>query len=88
MRLSVTPVQVAVDGVDEGFLVFIDERLVAVLTKLDKSYGAEAGRWFLEAGFGRLDGPNHPTFADLDAAQEWISQRASALDEGPRSRAR
>ncbi len=60
MRLSLTPVQVAVDGVDEGFLVFLDERLVAVLTKLDESYGAEAGRWFLEAGFGRLDGKLDP----------------------------
>jgi len=33
-----------------------------------------SGRWFLEAGFGRLAGPDHPTFFDLDAAQDWISQ--------------
>jgi hypothetical protein len=29
----------------------------------------------LEVGFGRLDGPNHPTFPDVDAAQAWISER-------------
>ena len=25
--------------------------------------------------FGRLDGVTHPTFADLDAAQDWLRQR-------------
>ncbi len=88
MRFSLTPVKVAVDGGEDGRLVFLNDRLVAVLTRLDENYGSEAGRWFFEAGFGRLDGPNHPTFPDLDAAQKWIRQRASGLDEGPPSRAR
>jgi hypothetical protein len=35
----------------------------------------EAGMWFLEAGFGLISGPEQPPFADLDAAQAWISQR-------------
>jgi len=33
------------------------------------------GQWYLEAGFGRLDGGSHPTFSNLDMAQEWISHR-------------
>ena len=48
---------------------------MAVLTYLSDQHGALAGHWFLEAGFGGLDGPAHPTFADLDVAQDWISQR-------------
>jgi hypothetical protein len=31
--------------------------------------------WFLEAGFGRVDDPRQPKFADLDKAQDWIMQR-------------
>jgi hypothetical protein len=31
--------------------------------------------WFLEAGFGRIDDPRQPKFADLDKAQDWIMQR-------------
>lgn len=33
------------------------------------------GQWHLEAGFGQIDGINHPTFSNLDIAQDWISQR-------------
>jgi len=29
----------------------------------------------LEAGFDRLDGNDHPSFQDLDEAQDWIAQR-------------
>jgi len=29
-------------------------------------------RWFLEAGFGRVDDPDPRTFADLNEAQAWI----------------
>jgi hypothetical protein len=51
------------------------QRLVAVLTHLGDQYGGASGHWYLETGFGRLDGPNHPTYATLDAAQDWLSQR-------------
>lgn len=75
MTLTLTPVAVAVEGGEDGRLVFLNERLVAVLTCLGDQYGADKGGWFLEAGFGRLDGPNHPTFADVTEAQSWISRR-------------
>ena len=79
MTFTLQPVQVG-NGVDEeGLLVFDDaQRLLAVLTHLGEQYGGVSGHWYLETGFGRLEGPNHPTFADLDAAQEWLSQRLTA----------
>ncbi len=52
-----------------------ENRLVAVLTRLTDQHDGVSGYWFLETGYGRLDGPDHPTFADLDMAQEWISRR-------------
>jgi hypothetical protein len=46
-----------------------------VLVRLSDEYGEEAGRWFLEAGFGPVYDPVPPTFADLDEAQAWIERR-------------
>ncbi|WP_201842911.1 hypothetical protein [Microvirga zambiensis] len=57
-------------------LVFDQERrLLAVLTHLSAGNEVAPGHWYLEAGLGWLDGPNHPTFADLDAAEHWICER-------------
>ncbi|PVE25257.1 hypothetical protein DC522_06940 [Microvirga sp. KLBC 81] len=76
MTLTLQPVRVA-NGIDEeGMLVFdAEQRLIAVLTQLGDQYDGLSGHWYLEAGFGRLEGPDHPTYADLEAAQEWIRQR-------------
>ncbi|MBD2747099.1 hypothetical protein IC232_10395 [Microvirga sp. BT688] len=76
MTLVLQPVRVA-NGIDgEGMLVFDREhRLLAVLTHLSTKNEVAPGQWYLEAGFGRLEGVNHPTFADLDAAQAWIGHR-------------
>ncbi|MBM6578941.1 hypothetical protein ILT44_02005 [Microvirga sp. BT689] len=76
MSLTLRPVRVGTGSDEEGMLVFDEEqRLVAVLTHLGENYDGASGHWYLEAGFGRLDGPDHPTYADLDAAREGISQR-------------
>ena len=75
MTLTLQPVQVANGHDEEGMLVFAGERLVAVLVHLSDEHEDLAGDWFLEVGFGRLDGPDHPNFPDLDAAQVWISRR-------------
>ena len=70
MRLSVQPVQVATGSDEEGLLVFDDDgRLVAVLTRLSELHDKLSGHWFLEVGFGRIDGPNHPTFTDIEGAK-------------------
>ncbi len=73
--LTTRPIQVATSKAgDEGCLVLADDVLVAVLVLLSDQYGPEAGRWFLESGYGPADGA-HPTFADLDEAQAWIAGR-------------
>ena len=75
MKLTYEEVTVETGSDDEdGRLVFADERLVAVLVRLAESHGPEAGFWFLEHGFNRLDNENHPKFRDLDEAEEWISR--------------
>jgi hypothetical protein len=76
MSLTLQPVRVGTGSDEEGLLVFDDDqRLVAVLTHLGEQYGGVSGHWYLEANFGLLDGLDHPTYADLDAAQESIRQR-------------
>lgn len=78
MSLHLQPVQVATGSKDsESHLVFADGFLVAVLVRLSDEHGAEAGRWYLEAGFGRVDDTSPPTFAELDEAQTWIGRQLS-----------
>lgn len=74
MTVTFQPVHVAVADEGEGRLVFCDDKLVAVLVQLSPLH-EDAGRWFLEVGFGRLDVPMHPTFDDLDSAEAWIRDR-------------
>jgi hypothetical protein len=75
MTLTLQPVRVATGSDEEGVLVFDqDRRLLGVLTHLSDQNDVAPGQWFLEIGFGRVGG-GHPTFPDLDAAQDWISQR-------------
>ena len=84
MSLFLQSVRVATGSDEDGMLVFTDDqRLVAVLTRLCDQHEELSGFWFLEAGFGRLDGPDHPTFADLDAAQEWIGRRLASEPARP-----
>lgn len=76
MKLRTEPVRVANGSDEKGVLVFTpDDRLAAVVTELTDKHEELTGRWFLEVGFGPVDGPNHPTFGSLDAALDWISQR-------------
>ncbi|MBB2965202.1 hypothetical protein FHU13_005625 [Methylobacterium sp. R2-1] len=76
MTLRLQPVQVATGSSDtESHLVFSDGFLVAVLVRLSEIHGDRAGMWFLEAGFGPVDHPDPPTFADLDEAQSWVEWR-------------
>jgi hypothetical protein len=76
MSLTLQPIRVGTGSDEEGMLVFDDDqRLVAVLTHLSDQYGDVSRYWYLEAKFGLLDGLDHPTYVDLDAAQESIRQR-------------
>jgi hypothetical protein len=76
MRFTFQPVRVATGFDEEGMLVLDGEqRLVAVLVRLSDENEVAAGQWYLEAGFGWLDGGSHPTFSNLDLARDWISHR-------------
>ena len=80
--LTLTPVRVGTGTEDEdGRLVFAGDRLVAVLVRLAEEHD-EAGHWFLEHGFGKLDVPVPPTFSDLQAAETWILARLSGVANG------
>ena len=76
--MSLQPVRVGLAEDQEGRLVYNGEVLVAVLVRLSDLHGPDAGCWFLEAGFGRLDVPEHPTFPDLGAAESWVASRLDA----------
>jgi hypothetical protein len=76
MSLHLQPVQVGTGSHDaESQLVFSDGFLVAVLVHLSDEHGPDAGKWFMEAGFGSVDHPNPPTFENLNEAQVWIEHR-------------
>jgi hypothetical protein len=80
MNLHLQPVRVATGSRDtESHLVFVDGFLVAVLVQLSDEHEGEAGRWFLEAAFGRVNDPHAPTFASLDEAQAWIKQQLALV---------
>ena len=85
MNVTLQSVRVDTGSEDEdGVLVFADGRLVAVLVRLSDGHGDKAGQWFLEHGFNRLDGTVHPTFGDLEAAQDWIARRIRPVSVGSR----
>ncbi|MER2249689.1 hypothetical protein ABS772_07145 [Methylorubrum podarium] len=76
MNLRLQPVQIATGSPDgESQLVFNEGFLVAVLVRLSDLHGDKVGMWFLEAGFGRVNDPDPPLFADLDEAEAWIMSR-------------
>lgn len=78
MNIRFQLVQVAAEGGGEGRLTYVEDQLVAVLVRLSALHGEAAGRWFLEAAFGELDGRAHPTFCDLGEAETWIEAALTA----------
>jgi hypothetical protein len=73
-RLDDQSVRIRVDGMDrESRLVFVDQRLVAILLERHPSEGLEAAPgWRLDMGFGRISDGAPEAFASLDAARAWI----------------
>lgn len=61
-----------VDGGEQGLLVMRSNHLVAVLTQVDEQLYSVRGGWFLETGYGRLNGC-HRVFESLDEATSWIA---------------
>jgi hypothetical protein len=82
MNLRLQPVQVATGSDDqESRLVFADGFLAAILVQLSRQHAEDAGKWFLEVGFGRVDDYTAPIFADLGEAQGWIEARLTGIGE-------
>ena len=82
MTLTTKPVRVSTGADEDGRLVFSDDRLVAILVRLSDQHEIAPGQWFYEAGFGSLDGPHHPIFANLEEATEYIAQRIDQAQRG------
>ena len=80
--LVVSRTRVAVDDSDAaGLLVSHDGALVAVLVCLDDEiYGANKGRWYLEAGFGRC-AVAPIIFDDSEAMIRWVAGRLNLSEE-------
>jgi hypothetical protein len=75
MILTLQPIRVATGFEEEGMMVLDkEERLLAVLVRLSDDNEVAPAQWYLEAGFGRIDGTNHPIFSNLDMAKDWISR--------------
>jgi hypothetical protein len=78
MSFTLQPIRVATGFDEEGMMVLDEEqRLVAVLVRLSDENEVAPGQWYLEAGFGRLNGGSYPIFSNLDLAQDWISERVA-----------
>lgn len=73
MKLEFRSVQVATGEEGPGLLVFASDWLLAVLVRLGEAHGESAGHWFLETGYGRFSGGEHPVFIDQSAAADWFN---------------
>lgn len=64
----------------EGHLVFVDDKLAAVVSRLDGEghLTQHKGTWFIEAGFGPC-APEGPArlFQSLDQVGRWVTRRVS-----------
>lgn len=73
MTLRLQPAEIGTNSADrECLIVFKDRYVVAVLVHLSEDHDDDAGKWFLEAGFGYVEARFAPLFENLDEAQAWI----------------
>lgn len=56
----------------DGMLVIANGLLVAVLVRLEGPEHDDLGSWFMEAGFGLLQGKRVATFLTLEDATRWL----------------
>jgi len=74
--ISFQPVTLDVNHGDEAaMLVFRDERLSAIVTRLGAEHGGLAGRWFVETLFTENAGMLHVTLSSLTDL-EWLLARS------------
>lgn len=88
MTIEFQPVRVNTGSPDEeGRLVFVAGRLVAVLVRLSDQHEDASGQWYLEHGFGVLNDPASSTFPSLQVVETWIEHRLATADAGRPARA-
>lgn len=73
---EIRPVRLRDGGDDEGALIFWEESLIAVLSKLGPDHGAQAGRWHVECAFGPGLEAN-ANFPNLEAACSFFENTLS-----------
>ena len=74
--LQFQPIAVDTGSPDrDGMLVIANGLLVAVLVRLAEPEHDNFGSWFLEVGFGRLQGQRAPTFLNVEDATRWLRRR-------------
>jgi hypothetical protein len=80
LELLLEPKRVHTGSLDEdGLLVLLDGRLVAVLVRLeDHSHQDMIGSWFLETGFGPCRTNSPPIFGTVELGLDWIRSRLQA----------
>jgi hypothetical protein len=77
LKILFRPISVLTGSDDrDGCLAVVNEALAGVLVRLSAAHGADAGRWFLEVGFGRF-GDDPRVFDTLDSAGLWLLEKAS-----------
>ena len=64
-------------GDEEGALIFVEDRLIAVLCRLGEIHGEMEGRWHLEARFGIVSGTPPMSFASLEDAMLQLTRTHS-----------
>ena len=78
------PVSPRSSTVEQGFLILVDDVLMAVIMCLDKSVEDDLrGQWFLETGYGPCTvGPGEDVlFQNPDEAQQWVLERVTRARE-------
>jgi hypothetical protein len=76
MEITWRPVRVGVGSLDEeGQMVLVDGKLVAILVHLTNPYNTPElrGKWVVEVGFGPLS-EKHELFSTLEEAEAWVLQ--------------
>jgi hypothetical protein len=72
-RIRFDPVDTWIHGSDEARLVFVDDKLGAVVVRLGQSYGDLADSWHAEAAFNDFERLTDTTFPTLDAIERWLA---------------
>lgn len=82
--VDVTSQEVSLASGDEGHLIFLDDKLAAVVSRLDGDdhLAEHRGTYFIEAGFSpdAIDGSKR-LFGSLEQAARWLLRRSTSASD-------